>query len=107
MTIEGNRTLGGVGACLMLVGAVSSVLTVVQYFYPTLTTTNLAITTVSGIVGSLNFVGFILFLVAMYGFSKDYAERRIFSNVLYGIIIAIIVAIIAVVVVFIFLFASC
>lgn len=44
--------------------------------------------------GLLAFVGFVLFFVAMYGFSKDYAERRIFMYIIYGIVIAIVSGII-------------
>ena len=54
---------------------------------------------VSGIFGALSIVGFLLFLIAMYGFSKDYNEHRIFSNLMYGILFTIIAIVVATVVV--------
>jgi len=52
----------------------------------------------SGAFGALVFVGFLLFLIAMYGFSKDYNEHRIFSNLVNGILITIIAAVVVTVI---------
>lgn len=104
MTIESNRTLGGIGAALTVVGAVSTVLSIFQYTTPT--TPNIALMGVSGIVGAISFVGFILFLVAMYGFSRDYSDRRIFNYIIYGIVITIVAAVVAVVIWLAFVFAN-
>ena len=87
--------LGGVGACLTLLGAISTVLSLVRYAFPNFAAADLAFSSVSGVVGLLAFVGFILFFVAMYGFSKDYSEHKIFDYILYGLIIAIVAAVIA------------
>lgn len=92
MTIESNRTLGGIGALLTLTGVVSTILTISQS--GNAASTNWAILGVSGIIGLLTFVGFILFLVSMYGFSRDYAEHRIFRYILYGFVGAIISAVV-------------
>ncbi len=98
VTIQSNRTLGLLGACFTLVGAVSTALSLFRYLYPTSLAADLAVSAVAGAVGVLAFVGFILFLVAMYGFSRDYCERRIFNYVLYGLLIGIVAAIVAVIV---------
>ena len=96
MSIQTNRTLGGIGACFTLIGAVSGVSSLILYAYPNSAATNIAFSAVSGIIGVFGFVGFILFFVAMYGLSKAYGEHRIFSYVLWGIIITIVAAVIAV-----------
>lgn len=101
MSIQTNRTLGGIGACFTLIGAVSGVSSLINYAYPNSVAANLAFSAVSGIVGVFGFVGFILFFVAMYGFSKAYGEYRIFSYVLWGLIIITIVAGVIAVVIFI------
>ncbi len=98
--------LGGVGACLTITGAISSVVSLVRFAYPSSTAANLAFSLVSGIVGSLTLVGFILFFVAMYGLSKDYSERKIFNYVLFGLIITIVAAIIAAIIMFAFFLAN-
>ncbi len=95
MTIESNRTLGGISALLFLIGAVSQITSLFQYTFPN----SIGIAILSGIgsvFGFVSFVGLILFLVAMYGFSKDYKEPKIFNNLIYGIIITIVAAIVAV-----------
>lgn len=99
MTIESNRKLGAIGSLLTIIGAVSTVLTVIQYSSLLTPTTidmvpNFALLAASGAVSMVAFVGFILFLIAMYGFSKDYQQPKIFNSVLYGIIITIVAAVI-------------
>ena len=76
MTIQTNRTLGGIGAIFSVLGIVSTVSSVFLYGYPTSTAVNLSLALVSGVVGLFSFVGFILFLIAMYGFSRDYNEHQ-------------------------------
>lgn len=93
MTIQSNKTFGGVGACLMLLGVISTIISAVQVgvlqgFL------SLLILSITSVFSFLVFVGFILFLVAMYGFSKDYAERKIFNYILYGLITSIVLAIV-------------
>ena len=109
MTIASNRSLGGVGAILTLLGIFSQVTSLFHYIFPNSTGLSLISIGVSGIFGALAIVGFLLFLIAMYGFSKDYNEHRIFSNLLYGIvitIIAVVVAIVIAVIIIIFNFAT-
>ena len=106
MTIQTNRTLGGIGACLTVIGAVSSVSSLLLYAYPNSGAVTLANSAITSIVGSLSFIGFILFFIAMYGFSKDYNERRIFDYILYGIIVTIIAAVIVGVIAFIIIFSN-
>ncbi|HSV49007.1 MAG TPA: DUF996 domain-containing protein [Candidatus Acidoferrales bacterium] len=56
--------------------------------------TNLELLLLNGLIGLLPFIGFILFLVAMYGFSKDYSEPRIFRYIIYAFIGALVTAIV-------------
>ena len=70
MTIESNRTLGGLGALLTVVGVFSSVFSIIRFAYPNNLAADIAFSGISGVVGVISFVGFILFLVAMYGFSE-------------------------------------
>ena len=70
MTIESSRTLGGVGAILMLVGTL-----------PVLGTYSF---------GIVALVGLILVLIALYGFANIYKEKGIFNNSLYGVIAGIV-----------------
>jgi|APFre7841882654_1041346.scaffolds.fasta_scaffold00356_13 uncharacterized membrane protein len=76
MTLESSKTLGGIGAILMVIGPLASVYT--------------------GVIG---LVGLILVLVAFNGLADYYKERRIFNNVIFGVIAAIIGGVIAVAVV--------
>ena len=95
LTIQTNRTFGGVGAVFSVLGVVSTVSSVFLYGYPNSTLVNLPLALVTSFVGLFSFVGFILFLVAMYGFSRDYNEHRIFNYLLYGFLGTIVAAIIA------------
>jgi len=96
VTIESNRSLGGIAAILIFLGVVSQVTSLIQYTVPIGTVANLGFSAISGLVGVLSFVGIILFLVAMYGFSRDYSESRIFSYILYGIVFVIVAAVVVV-----------
>jgi uncharacterized membrane protein len=68
MTFESSKTLGIVGAVLMLIGT----LPFVPY------------------IGIIAFVGFILLLVALHGLANYYKESGIFNNALYGFIAGIV-----------------
>jgi uncharacterized membrane protein len=94
LTIESNRSLGGAAAVLFSLGIISAVSSILQYLF-SITYVSLIFVAISGILGFLGFVAFILFLVAMHGFSRDYAERKIFDYLLYGLIITIVAALIA------------
>jgi uncharacterized membrane protein len=76
MTIESDRTLGGIGAVLMLVGPFAGVYTAV-----------------------IGLVGLILVLVALNGLANYYKERGVFNNAIIGVFATIIGVAIAVVVV--------
>jgi uncharacterized membrane protein len=67
MTLESSKTLGGVGALLMVIGPFLGVYT-----------------------GVLGLVGLILVMIALKGLSDHYNEGGIFNNALYGAILAII-----------------
>ena len=70
MTLESSKTLGGVGAILLLIGLIPFA---EQYG--------------SGVIA---LVGFILVLVALHGLADYYKENGIFDNALYGFIAAIV-----------------
>ncbi len=106
MTIESNRTLGGLGALLTVVGVFSSVFSIIRFAYPNNLAADIAFSGISGVVGVISFVGFILFLVAMYGFSRDYKENKIFNYIIYGIVITIITTVVIAAIGFVFIFAN-
>jgi uncharacterized membrane protein len=93
MAIGNNKNTGIMGASLTIIGVISTITTIVQYASGA--TNNLTTTGITGVVGLLTFIGFILFMVAMHGFSKDYAEPKIFSHALNGFIFAFIAIIVA------------
>jgi len=68
MTLQSNKTLGGVGALLMVIS-------------PFL---------VSGFTLLAGLVGLILVLIAVKGLSDHYKEPSIFNNSLYGVILSIV-----------------
>lgn len=71
MTLESNKTLGGVGALLLVISPFSGF--------------------VAGVFSSvLGLVGLILVLIAMKGLADHYNEGGIFNNALYGVILTII-----------------
>ena len=76
MTLESNKTLGGVGALLMVIGPFLGAYT-----------------------GVLGLIGLILVLIALKGLSDHYNEGGIFNNALYGAIIAIIGGVVTVAVI--------
>jgi uncharacterized membrane protein len=94
ITVESNRTLGVIGASLTAIGAIGQVSTILQYAFP-ISVTHLALGFAGSATGVFSFIGFILFLVAMHGLSRDYNEHGIFNNTLYGIIAAIVAAVVA------------
>jgi uncharacterized membrane protein len=76
MTIETSKTLGGIGAILIFIGAPA--------FFVTYT---------FGAIIAL--IGLILVMVASYNLGSYYAETGIFNNALYGVIAGIIGIVIA------------
>ena len=73
MSIETSRILGFVGAILMFIG----VFPVINFY------------------GVLDLIGLILVLVALYNLGSYYAERGIFNNALYGLIVGIVGGVVA------------
>jgi uncharacterized membrane protein len=76
MNLDTSKTLGGIGAILLFIGAIPFV----QY------------------VQVLGLVGVVLILAALHGLDTFYGSRGIFSNALYGVITGVIGAIAAIVV---------
>jgi uncharacterized membrane protein len=74
MTLESSKTLGGIGALMMFIGVLPYIST----------------------YGIIELIGAILVLIALHGLSNLYNEAAIFSNALYGVIVAIIGVIAAV-----------
>jgi len=98
--------MGGIAACFILIGVVSQVSEIFQYILPNSSAAYLALSGISGIVSVLGLVGFLLFFIAMYGFSRDYGDHRIFSNLLYGVIVVIVAGVIAVIFTLIVIFSN-
>jgi uncharacterized membrane protein len=70
MTLESDKTLGGVGALLVVIGFLG--------FFA------------SGYVAILALIGMIITLIALKGMADHYSEAGIFNNALYGVITLII-----------------
>jgi len=70
MTLESDKTLGGVGALLVVIGFLG--------FFA------------SGYVAILALIGIIITLIALKGMADHYNEAGIFNNALYGVITLII-----------------
>ena len=70
MSLESNKTLGGVGALLIIFGLLGMI--------------------AHWAIGLLGIAGAILVLIAMKGLSDYYKEEGIFSNTLYGFILSIV-----------------
>ena len=86
MTLESSKTLGGVGALLVVIGFLA----------------------VFGVPygGLLSLIGAIITLIALKGMADNYNEMGIFNNALYGIIIIIIGVVVAVAIAFIAIFSA-
>jgi len=69
MTLESRKTLGGVGALLMVIACIPFV---------------------GAYTGVLGLIGLILVMIALKGLSDHYNDAGIFNNALYGFIMAII-----------------
>ena len=87
MDIQTSRALGIIGGCLTVPGVVSGILSLIQFVNTGLASRSLLFLGISGIIGVFSFLGFVIFFMAMYGFSKAYSESRIFSYILWGMII--------------------
>jgi len=79
MTLQSSKTLGGIGALLMVIS-------------PFL---------VSGFTLLVDVVGLILVLIAVKGLSDHYKEPSIFNNSLYGVILSIVGVVVFVVALFV------
>jgi len=76
MTLKSSKTLGGIGAILIVIG----VLPYINYY------------------SIIELTGGILVLVALHGFARIYKESGIFNNALYGIITGIVGVVLATVI---------
>jgi uncharacterized membrane protein len=86
MTLESSKTLGGIGALLVVIGFLG--------FFGV------------AYAGILSLVGAIITLIALKGMADNYNEMGIFNNALYGIIIIIIGVVAAVAVAVIAIFSA-
>ncbi|MCW4016964.1 MAG: DUF996 domain-containing protein [Candidatus Bathyarchaeota archaeon] len=75
MDIQTTKTLGGIGALLMLISPLSGF-------------------AAGGFGSLLGLVGIILVLIAMKGLADNYNESGIFNNTLYGVILTIVGAVV-------------
>jgi uncharacterized membrane protein len=78
MDFQTNKTLGGVGAILLLIGCLTFISPAV------------------GLLGLLGLIGLILVLISLNGLADYYKEKGIFNNALYGIIIFIVGVVLAI-----------
>ena len=76
MTLKSSKTLGGIGAILIVIGGLPYI----------------------SQLGIIEFIGVILVLVALHGFARVYKESGIIDNALYGIIAGIVGVVLAVVI---------
>jgi len=83
MTVESNKTLGGIGALMLFIG-------VIPFPYSWI----------------ISLVGLVLLLVALYGFANIYKERGIFNNFIIGIIAVIAGVVVAGAIVVVSLFTT-
>jgi uncharacterized membrane protein/ribosomal protein L40E len=85
--------LGGIGALLLVISAVSPLLILPQLFDPY--STSSTISPFSSVLGLAGLAGLILFMIAMRGFASDYKDLGIFNNALYGLLSGIVVGVVA------------
>jgi uncharacterized membrane protein len=93
MTLATNKQLGFVAAILTVIGLIYSVTSVGRIANP-LPSFPIADLGIGLLFGALGLIGFFLFLIAMYGLSKDYQDPAIFNYVLYGIVSAIVLGVV-------------
>ncbi len=87
VTVASNRMLGMIGAILMVVSCAGSVVTLADNVVSATGIIQGIVLGISGgVFGLSGFVGIILFLISMFGLSRDYHEHNIFNNILYGAI---------------------
>jgi uncharacterized membrane protein len=80
MTLESNKTMGGVGALLLLIGTLPLISTFT--------------------FGVIAIIGVILLFIALHGFASQFHEGSIFTNAIYGLVIGIVGVVITVAVAF-------
>ena len=95
VSLETNRTLGGVGALLIIAGSAVSFLSIADAYSalsnpPTTTVYSSPLSSVGSVLSVLSLVGLILGIIAMKGFSDYYHESGIFNNTLYALLAAIV-----------------
>jgi uncharacterized membrane protein len=90
MAVGSNRMLGGIGALLFVVSALSPLLVLPRLL--DLYSTSSAVSPFSWVFGLAGLAGLVLFMVAMRGFASDYRDMGIFNNALYGVLSSIVVA---------------
>ena len=98
--------MGILAACFTLLGAISTAFSLLRFAFPALPLNTLTSFGVTSIIGVLGLLGFLLFLLAMNSFSRIYGEHRIFSFILYGIVIMIIGFIVAAIIMFALIFSN-
>ncbi len=101
MDPQTTRTLGYTGALLLALGSIGSFFSLGLYYSPLS-----PLTVLSSVFGILAFVGIILFLVAMWGYSKAYGDSGIFNNALFGFLSSIVGAIISAVIILFITFSN-
>ncbi len=105
MAVSTSKNLGLAASLLTIFSLIYYFLTVLQAGYPLTNASPFSVTTAL-FFAPLGIVGFILFLVAMYTFSKDYQDNAIFNYVLYGFIAGIVIAGVVFAIVMVYVFST-
>ena len=93
MAVGSNRMLGGIGALLLVVSAISPLLSFPLLFG--VYSTGFGVYVFSPVLGLAGLAGIVLFMIAMRRFASDYKNIGIFNNALYGLLSSIVVAAVA------------
>ena len=91
MSFESSRLKGRIATLLIVLLPIITATAYLPIYIFRLSTENIIYLSI--ILSALSYVGYILFLMAMHGFSKVYGENRIFKNCLYGFTASVIGAI--------------
>jgi uncharacterized membrane protein len=94
MTVESNRMMGGIGAALIVVSAISPIFSFPALF-STCATVASTLSPFASAVSLAWLAGIILFMVAMRRFAGGYKTPGIFDNALYGVLSNIAVSVLA------------
>ena len=118
MSVDSGRRLGRISSLINISVPVITVIMYITYFFSLIlsistrttpsTASAMPIVLIIALVtlGIITFVGFIMFIVAMYKLSNYYKEPKIFTNILYAVILSLVGGASMIAIIFGFLFTS-